>query len=161
MPLYNPPASLGTTTDIDIDNIVATDVTLDGANGLIISADGGKDTIALSNTTSGVGITIGGDVEIWREAADTIRTSDTIQISTGAKLLTDRIDGYGGNNVNINGAWTFINNAAAYCQFIEQTDPAAPADVNVRLYAKDAGAGKTALVARFPTGAVQTIATEP
>lgn len=49
-------------------------------------------------------------------------------------------------------------------EYIEQTeivDPAAPAANKARLYAKDNGAGKTQLVVRFPTGAVQVIATEP
>lgn len=42
----------------------------------------------------------------------------------------------------------------------EIADPAAPAANKGRLYFKDVG-GKTALVARFPTGAVQQIAVEP
>ncbi|MCR4339412.1 MAG: hypothetical protein NUW01_05940 [Gemmatimonadaceae bacterium] len=45
--------------------------------------------------------------------------------------------------------------------FAEISDPDAPAANGARLYAKDSGAGKTLIVARFPTGAVQTIATEP
>lgn len=40
-------------------------------------------------------------------------------------------------------------------------DAAAPATNKGRLYFKDNGAGKTQLVVRFPTGAVQVIATEP
>lgn len=40
-------------------------------------------------------------------------------------------------------------------------DPAAPAANSGRLYFRDNGSGKTQLVARFPTGAVQVIATEP
>lgn len=46
-------------------------------------------------------------------------------------------------------------------EFDEITDPAAPAANKARLYAKDNGAGKTQLVVRFPTGAVQVLATEP
>ena len=38
---------------------------------------------------------------------------------------------------------------------------AAPSANNVILYAKDDGSGKTQLVARFATGAVQVIATQP
>ena len=41
------------------------------------------------------------------------------------------------------------------------SDPAAPASNSGRLYFRDNGAGKTQLVVRFPTGAVQVIATEP
>lgn len=44
---------------------------------------------------------------------------------------------------------------------IEIADPAAPSANTGRLYFKDDGGGKTRLAARFPTGAVQTIATEP
>lgn len=40
-------------------------------------------------------------------------------------------------------------------------DLAAPAANKVRIYSRDNGAGKTQIVARFPTGAVQVIATEP
>lgn len=43
----------------------------------------------------------------------------------------------------------------------EIADPAAPAANTGILYFRDNGAGKTQLVARFPTGAVQVIATEP
>lgn len=47
-------------------------------------------------------------------------------------------------------------------QFSERAaDAGAPASNKVRIYAKDNGSGKTQLVARFPTGAVQVIATEP
>jgi hypothetical protein len=43
----------------------------------------------------------------------------------------------------------------------EQSDPAAPAANSGVLYFRDNGSGKTQLVVRFPTGAVQVIATEP
>jgi hypothetical protein len=46
-------------------------------------------------------------------------------------------------------------------QLQERADPPAPAANLARVYAKDNGAGKTQLVVRFPTGAVQVIATEP
>jgi hypothetical protein len=47
-----------------------------------------------------------------------------------------------------------------YIGFVEVTDPAASANTG-RLYAKDNGSGKTQLVVRFGSGAVQVIATEP
>jgi hypothetical protein len=47
-----------------------------------------------------------------------------------------------------------------YIEGSEISDPAAPAADKGRLYFKDVG-GKTALMARFPTGAVQQIAIEP
>ncbi len=45
-------------------------------------------------------------------------------------------------------------------QFEEVTDQAAPAANQCRIYARDTG-GKTELVARFPTGAIQRLAIEP
>lgn len=54
--------------------------------------------------------------------------------------------------------------AAIEAKFFEATeisDPTAPSANKSRLYTKDNGAGKTQLVVRFPTGAVQVIATEP
>lgn len=50
-------------------------------------------------------------------------------------------------------------------QFIEldelSADPAAPAANKARIYAKDNGSGKTIVYARFATGAIQAIATQP
>jgi hypothetical protein len=43
----------------------------------------------------------------------------------------------------------------------EIADPAAPAPDSGVMYYRDNGAGKTQLVVRFPTGAIQVIATEP
>ena len=48
-----------------------------------------------------------------------------------------------------------------YVEGAEIPDPSAPATNYGRLYFRDNGAGKTQLVCRFPTGAVQVIATEP
>jgi hypothetical protein len=43
----------------------------------------------------------------------------------------------------------------------EITDPSAPATNNAAVYVRDNGSGKTQLVVRFPTGAIQVISTEP
>lgn len=51
--------------------------------------------------------------------------------------------------------------ATGVVTFTERTDPAAPAADKAILYAKDNGSGKTLLVVRFNTGAIQTIATQP
>lgn len=51
--------------------------------------------------------------------------------------------------------------AAKYTEMAEMTAPAAPATNKVRIYAEDDGAGKTRLMALFPTGAAQQIAIEP
>jgi hypothetical protein len=48
-----------------------------------------------------------------------------------------------------------------YVEGTEISDPAAPGPNKGRLYFRDNGAGKTQLVVRFPTGAIQVIATEP
>lgn len=50
---------------------------------------------------------------------------------------------------------------AGYIEGVEISDPSAPATNYGRLYFRDNGAGKTQLVCRFPTGAIQVIATEP
>ena len=46
-------------------------------------------------------------------------------------------------------------------QFNTTNDPAAPATGFVRIYARDNGAGKTQVMARFATGAVQQMAIQP
>lgn len=51
--------------------------------------------------------------------------------------------------------------AGATIQMVEISTPAAPAANGARIYAKDNGAGKTQLCARFNTGAEQCFATEP
>jgi len=50
---------------------------------------------------------------------------------------------------------------AKWTEMSEISDPTAPSANRVRLYCKDNGSGKTQLVARFPTGAVQQVAIEP
>jgi hypothetical protein len=49
----------------------------------------------------------------------------------------------------------------SYIEGVEIADPAAPAANRGRLYFRDNGAGKTQLAVRFPSGAVQVLATEP
>lgn len=53
-----------------------------------------------------------------------------------------------------------VNNAG-FIEGVEISDPSAPSSNRGRLYFKDNGSGKTQLAVRFPTGAVQVIATEP
>lgn len=49
----------------------------------------------------------------------------------------------------------------SYRDFGEIADPLGPGKDSARLYARDNASGKTQLVVRFPTGAVQVLATEP
>lgn len=58
-------------------------------------------------------------------------------------------------------AGTKIVTGGNHLEMNERADPAAPAANKAAFYCRDSGGGKTQLVARFPTGAVQVIATEP
>lgn len=64
-------------------------------------------------------------------------------------------------------SWTVISTslpgttAQTYLEGVEIADPDAPAANKGRLYFRDNGSGKTQLVVRFATGAVQVLATEP
>lgn len=71
---------------------------------------------------------------------------DTNLIRVGAGIV-----GVRANNTTTGGALNLI----------EQTAPSAPAANQVVIYAEDDGAGKTRLMALFPTGAAQQIAIEP
>ena len=54
--------------------------------------------------------------------------------------------------------------AATHTKFVELDEisaPASPSANKCRLYTRDNGSGKTQLVVKFPTGAVQVLATEP
>ena len=79
----------------------------------------------------------------------------------GSTLLHIRNDS-SGDGVDIDTTVNLVWKTAAYIEGLElAADPAAPAANTFRLYAKDNGVGKTQIVARFATGAVQAIATEP
>lgn len=73
---------------------------------------------------------------------------DPLTAANALKVL--RVDG--ANNPQVGPAHIFLT---------EISDPPAPTTNNARLYVRDNGAGKTQLVIRFPTGAIQVIATEP
>lgn len=70
------------------------------------------------------------------------------------KLQKDGVDRF---QVNEAGAMSITS----FFEASEISDPDAPAANKGRLYFRDNGGGKTQLVVRFPTGAVQVIATEP
>lgn len=79
--------------------------------------------------------------------ASSIRTAGTLDIA--------------GNATMVNAGTGFFNVAGSYLSFAERGDPSAPSSNIGLLYARDNGAGKTQLCVRFPTGAVQVLATEP
>jgi hypothetical protein len=54
-----------------------------------------------------------------------------------------------------------IATAGGYIEMVESSEPAAPATNKARLFVRDNGSGKTQVCVRFPTGAIQVIATEP
>jgi hypothetical protein len=48
-----------------------------------ITIGGGKDTLQLSSTAADTGITIGGDANLYRSAANTLKTDDTLLVGAG------------------------------------------------------------------------------
>ena len=66
------------------------------------------------------------------------------------------------NGIELTGLTNVLNISNGYAQLTERaSDPAAPPSNQVSIYARDNGAGKTQVVARFNTGAVVVIATQP
>lgn len=99
---------------------------------------------------SGILFGSAGDTNLYRSAADTLRTPDTFSINGNTQITP-------GGVVDLLRA-----DGGSYIQGLEQSaDPAAPAANGWRLFGKDNGSGKTLLCVRFASGAVQTIATEP
>lgn len=70
---------------------------------------------------------------------------------------------FASTQVNIGGGviLTVASPGAGRVQLVEGNDPNAPAANQCVLYARDNGAGKTQLMARFNTGAIQQVAIEP
>lgn len=86
------------------------------------------------------------DTNLYRSAANTLKTDDNLQADSFVSSNWIVASGLSG---------------AGFFQVPEQSvDPGGVAD-QARIYAKDNGAGKTQLVVRFGSGAVQVLATEP
>jgi hypothetical protein len=123
-----------------------------------------KDFIKVVNTRADP------DDEVFRVAFNgEVKSTQTITAHDGKTAMTLIGDVFGlpgigfGTSVD-----TLLYRAAASIvgvgnsfELPEVTEPAAPAANKARLYAKDNGAGKTQLCVRFPTGAVQVLATQP
>ena len=102
------------------------------------------------------------DIRIWlgnsKDSAviyDSIAKEWTVQTTNAAGALQDRIRVKGEQDA---GQLAFVS---MFAEWDEIADPAAPSANKARLYSRDNGAGKTQLVVRFPTGAIQVLATEP
>lgn len=147
------------------------------------ASSGGTDTTALGNSASapstnatavGKSATVTGSGLAVGKSATASGTDLSTAIGTLAQATVTRATalghtataghdnavalGYGVSSTAANQ----IEIGARHLEGVELgADPAAPATDGFRLYAKDNGAGKTQLCVRFPTGAVQVIATEP
>jgi hypothetical protein len=105
--------------------------------------------------------------------ASTTATNASVVIGTGASasgLAATAIGPYSASThfdsvaLGYNTATTAtaqVKAGARHVELTEITDPAAGATNSARLYSRDNGSGKTQLVVRFPTGAIQVLATEP
>jgi hypothetical protein len=67
----------------------------------------------------------------------------------------------GGIGPTVTNQFTAMQQIADALEFFEIADTTAPAPNRGRLYVRDNGSGKSQLVIRFNTGAIQVIATEP
>jgi hypothetical protein len=90
--------------------------------------------------------------------------------TSGSPTLTLRANNNSNVVINATAHDVYIGDANAnnviMLQYASGADPAAPPDYGSgtrygRLYMRDNGSGKMQVVARFPTGAIQVIATEP
>jgi hypothetical protein len=68
--------ALTLSTDVVLYRSAANTLTVD--DNFIINFNGGKTTLALTNTTADVGLTIGADTNLYRSAANTLKTDDSL-----------------------------------------------------------------------------------
>jgi len=103
--------------------------------------------------------TVAGSPGTWRQETAAIRAGEPGSgvIPTGY-LILDSSDNYVSKLHGGSYAWTPVT--PQFFEFDEIADADAPASNKGRIYMRDTG-GKTELVARFPTGAIQQIAIEP
>lgn len=132
--------------------------------------EGSQKIVGESDPSSGFGIEVANNVGIWAQSFQIVRGAKTRfsvgsvngELSLGLTAANPRavLSVFGENKVlSLYGNAT---NAECALELVESpSDFAAPAASRVRIFARDNGAGKTQLVARFPTGAVQVLATEP
>ena len=129
--------------------------TIDGGSDLTIPAGGsvvlfktGSGWWSTYNTTTLVSL---GAVTVPISAANGGTGDDLSGLSAGQLAEFDGTK-FAGSTVLLSGGGVLLS---------EESEPAAPADSKVVLFAMTAGGGKTKLMARFPSGASQQVALEP
>lgn len=145
----------------------------------LFNTDALKTNILASRTSSNysIGFHTGGFVGLTFNCQFDPDSSSWLYVVDGTAVLME----YNGNNLKVNGCVSgTAGNAITWhelanfdyvnlgqfvrfngLEFPELASPSAPISNRARIYAKDNGAGKTQLIARFPTGAEQVLATEP
>lgn len=96
----------------------------------------------------------------WVDEQEARRIAFNVHSGVSASTSPHHAQGHDHTSADSSGVLT-ADEHDSYSEYVEIADPAAPAANKARLYVKDNGAGKTQLVVRFPTGAVQVLATEP
>lgn len=116
-------------------------------SGLLVYTGGGDEKVQVAGGAGGTLLSSDTDIR-WYNDADI--SSGTAGLALGRTsdngLLVHTVSGGGGGS---------------FVEMREMSDPAAPAADRARLFTRDNGSGKTQVCVRFPTGAVQVLATEP
>jgi hypothetical protein len=123
------------------------EATLGGGSGVIgiasaTSASGGLSSGVYGSTESTTGMGV---------RAESLAGTG---VNYGIRAMTSSPDGYAGH-------FTGRVFTTSFYELAEIADPAAPSANRARLFARDNGSSKTELCVRFPSGAVQVLATEP
>jgi hypothetical protein len=133
-------------------------------SGVIRSA--GVSGLAMTASGEGAPITLTAEGDLTLSSNGNV-VVDTNVVVGNATLATNSLTGgstftVAGPQVNLTSdahTWSVLEQGGL--QSTEISDPAAPAANAGKIYFRDNGSGKTQLVVRFATGAVQVIATEP
>lgn len=127
-------------------------------NGDVILARDAAAILNLRNSTNAQTLRVSGT---HTDASNYVRAS--LAATSTAVTLAAETAGTGADNVPVilTPAGTSQVEVGNGVQFTEMTAPSAPAANKVILFAQDNGAGKTQLMALFPSGAAQQVAIEP
>lgn len=91
---------------------VSATVTASAVGGLVVSGAGGKDTINISDTTANQGITIGGDVTLFRSGANALATDDAFTAALGLTATAGGVTATAGNIAAADGVITQVEATA-------------------------------------------------